>query len=104
MAHRATARPVLSSASRRGAGDAPFQSVEACRSAPTSWCVTPSTASQIAALASKLPDNIEGELVGPAVQGVIFKVLARYTVREIFSSKRAEIQQTIESEAETESR
>mgnify|MGYP001011383470 CR=1 FL=1 len=35
--------------------------------------------SQIAALASKLPDNIEGELVEPAVQGVIFKVLARYT-------------------------
>jgi len=32
------------------------------------------------------------------VQGVIYRVFTRYTVREIFSSKRAEIQQVIESE------
>ena len=32
----------------------------------------------------------------PAVQGVIYKVFARYTVREIFSTKRVEIQQAIE--------
>lgn len=32
------------------------------------------------------------------MQGVIYRALARYIIREIFSSKRAEIQQTIETE------
>ena len=34
----------------------------------------------------------------PAVQGVIYKTFTRYTVREIFSSKRADIQAQIEAE------
>ena len=55
-------------------------------------------ASRLAAVARNLPENIDGEIVEPAVQGVIYKVFARYTVREIFSSKRAEIQLAIESE------
>jgi regulator of protease activity HflC (stomatin/prohibitin superfamily) len=55
-------------------------------------------ASRLAAVAKNLPENIDGEIVEPAVQGVIYKVFARYTVREIFSSKRAEIQQAIETE------
>jgi regulator of protease activity HflC (stomatin/prohibitin superfamily) len=80
------------------AGDAPFQSVEGLSFGADLVVRYAVDSNQIAALASKLPDNIEGEIVEPAVQGVIFKVLARYTVREIFSSKRAEIQQTIESE------
>jgi regulator of protease activity HflC (stomatin/prohibitin superfamily) len=45
-----------------------------------------------------LPDDISADIVEPAVQGVIYKVFARYTVREIFSTKRVEIQQAIESE------
>jgi regulator of protease activity HflC (stomatin/prohibitin superfamily) len=53
---------------------------------------------KIAALARSLPEDIGGEIVEPAVQGVIYKVFARYTVREIFSTKRVEIQQAIESE------
>jgi len=85
-------------ASRQGAGDAPFQSVEGLSFGADLVVRYAIDSSQIAALASKLPDNIEGEIVEPAVQGVIFKVLARYTMREIFSSKRAEIQQTIEAE------
>ena len=36
-----------------------------------------------------LPDDLDAEVVEPAVQGVIYKVFARYTVREIFSTKRA---------------
>ena len=55
-------------------------------------------ASRVATVARSLPENIDGEIVEPAVQGVIYKVFARYTVREIFSSKRAEIQQAIETE------
>jgi regulator of protease activity HflC (stomatin/prohibitin superfamily) len=36
--------------------------------------------------------------VQPAVASVVYKIFARYTVREIFSGKRAEIQQAIETE------
>lgn len=54
--------------------------------------------SRIASMARALPDDIGGEVVRPAVQGVLYKTLARYTVREIFSSKRAEIVQVIEKE------
>jgi regulator of protease activity HflC (stomatin/prohibitin superfamily) len=48
--------------------------------------------------ASRLPDDIDAEVVEPAVAGVVYKVFARYTVRDIFSTKRAEIQQSIEKE------
>lgn len=89
-----TYRPGAAAAS----GDAPFQSVEGLSFGADLVVRYAIDASQIATLATRLPDNIEGEIIEPAVQGVIFKVLARYTVREIFSSKRAEIQQTIEGE------
>ncbi len=83
---------------REGAGDAPFQSVEGLSFGADLVVRYAIDTGQIAALATRLPENIEGEIVEPAVQGVIFKVLARYTVREIFSSKRSEIQQVIEAE------
>jgi len=54
--------------------------------------------SRIAAMARALPEDIGGEVVQPAVQGVLYKTLARYTVREIFSTKRQEIKESIESE------
>ena len=41
------------------------------------------------ALAKSLPDDVGAEIVEPAAQGVIYKVFARYTVREIFSTKRS---------------
>jgi regulator of protease activity HflC (stomatin/prohibitin superfamily) len=53
---------------------------------------------KVAALARSLPDNVAGEIVEPATQGVVYKVFARYAVREIFSTKRAEIQAAIETE------
>jgi len=56
---------------------------------------------RLRAVWTSLPDDIAGEIVEPAVQGVIYKVFARYTVREIFSTKRVEIQQAIESELGT---
>lgn len=49
-------------------------------------------------LGRKLPVDIDGELVDPLLQGVIYRVFTRYTVREIYSSKRQELQETIESE------
>ncbi len=79
-------------------GEASFQSVEGLSFGADLVIRYAVDATKIEALAKSLPENIEGEVVEPAVQGVIYKVLARYTIREIFSSKRAEIQQMIEAE------
>ena len=51
--------------------------------------------------AGNLPLDIGGDIVEPAVQGLVYKVFARYTVREIFSTKRAEIAQIMETELRT---
>jgi len=53
---------------------------------------------KITALAKTGPDDISKGLVESAVQGGIYKVFASYTMREIFSVKRVEIQQLIEKE------
>jgi regulator of protease activity HflC (stomatin/prohibitin superfamily) len=53
---------------------------------------------KLAATASQLPPDIDKEIVDPLVQGVIYKVFTRYTVREIFSTKRQELQDVIEGE------
>jgi len=82
----------------RSNGPAPLQSVEGLSvgvDLAVRYALDPA---RIAAVSRNLPDNYAGEIVEPAVQGVIYKVFARYTVREIFSTRRAEIQQVIESE------
>jgi regulator of protease activity HflC (stomatin/prohibitin superfamily) len=82
----------------RADGPAPLQSVEGLSlgmDLQVRYALDPA---RVAAMARSLPDNIGVEIVEPAVQGVVYKVIARYTVREIFSSKRAEIQQVVETE------
>ena len=49
-------------------------------------------------VAPRLPDNIPAEVVEPAIRGVVYKILAGHTVREIFSTQRADIQKAIEHE------
>ena len=56
---------------------------------------------KVKVMAKTFPQDIGGEIVEPAVQGVIYKVFARYTVREIFSTKRADIQEAIQTEVGT---
>jgi regulator of protease activity HflC (stomatin/prohibitin superfamily) len=85
-------------AQTRRDGEAPFQSVEGLSLGVDLSVRYALDGTRIAAIAKNLPDDIGGEVVQPAVQGVIYKVFTRYTVREIFSSKRAEIQQAIETE------
>jgi len=53
---------------------------------------------KVAGLPRNLPDNLGADIVEPAVEGVIYKVFAHHTVREIFSTQRVEIQQAIEAE------
>jgi len=82
----------------QASGPAPLQSVEGLSlgvDLSFRYALNPA---KVAALSKTLPDDIGGEVVEPAVQGSIYKIFARYTVREIFSTKRAEIQQAIETE------
>ena len=84
--------------SARADGPAPVQSVEGLSlgvDISVRYAIDPA---KLRAVANNLPEDIAGEVVEPAVQGVIYKTFARYTVREIFSTKRVEIQQAIEAE------
>jgi len=83
---------------RRADGVAPLQSVEGLSlgvDLSVRYALDPA---KLAAVSKSLPDDVGAELVEPVVQGVIYKIFSRYTVREIFSTKRVEIQQAIESE------
>jgi regulator of protease activity HflC (stomatin/prohibitin superfamily) len=55
-------------------------------------------ANRLPAIARNLPDDIDNEIVLPVIQGVLHKTFSRYTVREIFSSRRQEIQDEITRE------
>jgi regulator of protease activity HflC (stomatin/prohibitin superfamily) len=84
--------------SARADGPAPFQSLEGLSLGvdfSVRYALDPA---RVRALWNNLPDNFGAEIVEPAVQGVIYKIFARYTVREIFSTKRAEIQQALDAE------
>jgi regulator of protease activity HflC (stomatin/prohibitin superfamily) len=84
--------------STRADGEAPLQSLEGLSfgvDLSARYAIDPAKARSIAAT---LPDDVAHEIVEPAVQGIIYKTFARYTVREIFSTKRVEIQQAIETE------
>ena len=85
----------------RADGPAPLQSLEGLSlgvDLAVRYALDPA---RLRAAAATLPEDIAGQIVEPAVQGVIYKTFARYTVREIFSTKRAEIQQAIEDELRT---
>ena len=82
----------------KASGGAAFQSVEGMSLGVELSVRYALDGSKLGALSKSLPDDIAGQVVLPAVQGVIYKQLSRYTVREIFSTKRAEIQQAIEAE------
>jgi regulator of protease activity HflC (stomatin/prohibitin superfamily) len=80
----------------RATGSAPLQSVEGLSVGADLVVRYARDPQRLAAAGRAMPDTTE--LVEPAVQGVAYKVFARYTVREIFSTKRAEIQQALEAE------
>jgi len=83
---------------RHAQGEAAFQSVEGLSlgvDLTVRYAIDPARVAQIA---RTLPPEIDAEVVEPAVQGIVYRVFSRYTVREIFSGKRSEIQQSIETE------
>ena len=82
----------------RAAGPAPFQSKEGLSvgvDLTVRWAID---RSRIAQRSREYPDNLNTDLVEPAVQGVVYPVLARHTVREIFSSQRQQIQHELADE------
>ncbi|MDR0201251.1 MAG: prohibitin family protein [Delftia acidovorans] len=88
-------------AMRQANGSAPLQSVEGLSlglDLNVRYALDPASP---AVKAGNLPQDIGGDIVEPAVQGLVYKVFARYTVREIFSTKRAEIAQIMETELRT---
>ncbi|MDR2678480.1 MAG: prohibitin family protein [Zoogloeaceae bacterium] len=50
---------------------------------------------KIPTVARILPENIDDEVVLPIVQDALHRTLSRYTVREIFSTRRQEIQEGV---------
>ncbi len=85
-------RPVESATAT---GRAPFQSIEGLSigvDVTVRWTVD---RARLAQMSREFPDDLNEDLVAPAVQGVIYPLFARYSVREIFSSRRAEIQQEL---------
>lgn len=82
-------------------GSAPLQSVEGLSLGLDLSVRYAIDAPQLARFARGLPEDPARDLVAPAVQGVAYKIIARHSVREIFSSRRAEIQKAIEDELRT---
>jgi regulator of protease activity HflC (stomatin/prohibitin superfamily) len=77
---------------------APFQSVEGLSigvDLVVRYAIDPA---RLASIARTLPDDIADDIVAPEVQGIVYPLLASYTVKDIFTSKRAEIQKTIEEQ------
>jgi regulator of protease activity HflC (stomatin/prohibitin superfamily) len=79
-------------------GAAPFQSQEGLSLGVDLTIRYALDPTKLAAVSKNLPADINGEVVEPLVQGVIYKVFTRYSVREIFSTKRQELQDAIEGE------
>lgn len=79
-------------------GEAPFQSVEGLSFNVDLTVRYALDRDKLAAMAATLPEDVGNEVIAPRVQGVIYKVFSRYGMREIFSSKRAEIQQAIQTD------
>jgi regulator of protease activity HflC (stomatin/prohibitin superfamily) len=79
-------------------GEAPFQTVEGLSigvDVAVRYALDPS---RVVTVSEELPADVGRELVEPIVDGVLHRTFAKNTVREIFSTKRAEIQKAIEDE------
>jgi regulator of protease activity HflC (stomatin/prohibitin superfamily) len=92
-------RPVRSA---RAGGEAPFQSVEGLSIGMELTVRYALAEGRIASVARRLPRDVGKDLIEPVVDGVLYRTLSRFTVKEIFSEKRAELQRIVESELRDE--
>nr|WP_306673714.1 SPFH domain-containing protein [Tahibacter caeni] len=84
--------------SARADGEAPFQSIEGLSFGAEVAIRYSLDPGRVDLFARTAPEHIASDRLEPAVQGTIYKVFARYTVREIFSTKRQELQDVLETE------
>jgi regulator of protease activity HflC (stomatin/prohibitin superfamily) len=84
--------------SSKASGEAPFQSAEGLSLGVDLTIRYALDPTKLVAISKSLPVDINTDVVEPLVQGVVYKVFTRYTVREIFSTKRQELQDVIETE------
>jgi regulator of protease activity HflC (stomatin/prohibitin superfamily) len=85
-------RPIESASAT---GSAPFQSNEGLSigvDLTVRWAID---RGHIAQRSKEFPDDLNADLVRPALEGIVYPLFARYSVREIFSRQRSEIQQEI---------
>jgi regulator of protease activity HflC (stomatin/prohibitin superfamily) len=88
-------RPIESASAT---GQAPFQSSEGLSigvDLTVRWAVD---RGHLAQLSKDLPDDLNNDVVRPAVEGIVYPLFARYSVRDIFSRRRSEIQKVIATE------
>jgi regulator of protease activity HflC (stomatin/prohibitin superfamily) len=79
-------------------GPAPFQSTEGLSigvDLTVRWAID---RHRVAQMSKDFPDDLNADLVGPAVSAIAYPLFARYTVRDIFSGRRAEIQHELTSQ------
>jgi regulator of protease activity HflC (stomatin/prohibitin superfamily) len=79
-------------------GPSPFQSNEGLSigvELTVRWAID---RTRVAQMSKNYPDDLNADLVRPALEGVVYPLFARYSVREIFSRQRSEIQQEITAE------
>ncbi len=79
----------------RAADAAPYQSVEGLSIGVDVTVRYALDAERVMTLAQKLPDDVGREIVDPQIEGVVRRTFAQHTVREIFSTKRGEIQKVL---------
>jgi regulator of protease activity HflC (stomatin/prohibitin superfamily) len=83
--------------SAKANGEAPFQSVEGLSlgvDLTVRYAIDPA---RMASIAKTLPDELD-DVIEPAVKGVVYPLFAGYTVKDIFTTRRAEIQKAIEEQ------
>ncbi|MEJ0035943.1 MAG: SPFH domain-containing protein [Gammaproteobacteria bacterium] len=79
-------------------GPAPFQSSEGLSigvDLTVRWAID---RGRIAQTSKEFPDDLNADLVRPALQGIVYPVFSQHSVREIFSRQRSEIQKEIASQ------
>jgi regulator of protease activity HflC (stomatin/prohibitin superfamily) len=79
-------------------GPAPFQSNEGLSigvDLTVRWAID---RARIAQMSKEFPDDLNADLVRPALEGIVYPLFARHSVREIFSRQRSQIQKEITTE------
>jgi regulator of protease activity HflC (stomatin/prohibitin superfamily) len=91
-------RSYRAAAMARADGPAPLQSIEGLSFGMDVVVRYAIDATRLTGSGKSLPEDPGTDVVEPALQGVVYRIVAAHTVREVFSTQRVEIQQAMERE------